>query len=270
MTGNPAAGSFFETLLSEAVGPFFLDLDDGHTIVVEVPDADDVADLDVTLSVPDQLDLLVGEDTADEILDLYATRPHSELVDLVDDIRAHFALLHPPECGWAGLVDEINRYGRAIEKDFWGRPDDLYDWVRDHDNLPWDKLLRLLPALPVGGWYHAAIADDDERARQVLEMEARGELPAPSKRPSLVGWTQEREQLTEAVELLQQVVHAIWGASPKFKGKGGRPPQRHPRPQTARDRAEEHMALIEHDDIAAQLLGDRYTRRAAPEEVTRD
>lgn len=268
---NGSAASYFETLLDEAAGPFVFHLDeDGPELVVEVPDAADVADLDSTGSVHDQLDLLVGEHLADVIAEHYARRPISELADLVDDIREHFAILIPPDAGWAYLVHEIDRYGEAIEKDLFTMPGDerLYDWVRDHLSNPWNRLLRLLPALPEGGWYYAAIADDDERAMQRLEMEQRGELPKPSKRPSLVGWTHDRELLTEAVESLGQILHGVWGASPKFKGKGGKPPARRLRPQTARDRADEYQALVEHDDISSQLLGSRYTRRIQTQEVT--
>lgn len=264
---GPAASSFFRTLLDEAAGPFVAHLDDDSpAIVVEAPESADVADLDTTVSVYDQLDLLVSEDLADDITEHYARRPFSELADLVDDIREHFGILVPPDAGWAYLVDEIDRYGAAIEKDLFAMPGDekLYDWVRDHLSNPWNRLIRLLPALPEGGWYFAAIADDDERAQQILEMEQRGELPAPSKRPSLVGWTYERAKLTELVDSQRRTEHATWGASPKFKGKGGKPPRPSPRPQTARDRVEEFQALVEHDDIASRLLGDRYTRRYTP------
>ncbi|QDQ93702.1 hypothetical protein FND50_25065 [Rhodococcus sp. WB9] len=267
---NGSVASYFETLLGEAAGPFVVHLDDdGPELVIGVPAAADVADLDTTASVHDLLDLLVGEELADVIADHFARRPISELADLVDDIREHFGILIPPDTGWAYLVSEIDRYGDAIEKDFFAMPGDerLYDWVRDHLDNPWNRLLRLLSALPEGGWYYAAIADDDERAMQRLEMEQRGELPKPSKRPSLVGWTHDRELLTEAVESLAQILHGVWGASPKFKGKGGKPPGRRPRPQTARDRAEEYQALVEHDDISSQVLGGRYKRRIQPQEV---
>ncbi|APE11008.1 hypothetical protein BO226_18880 [Rhodococcus sp. 2G] len=270
---NGSTASFFRVLLSEAVGPFVVSLDeddeDGPELIIEAPDSQDVADLDTTVSVHDQLDLLVGEDLADVITEHYARRPFSELADLVDDIREHFGILVPPDTGWPYLVDEIDRYGAAIEKDLFAMPGDerLYDWVRDHLNNPWNRLIRLLPALPEGGWYYAALGNDDERAQKILEMEQRGELPPPSKRPSLVGWTHERAQLTNMVDSLRRIEHATWGASPKFKGKGGKPPQPSPRPQTARDRVEEFQALVEHDDIASQLLGSRYTRRYTPPEV---
>ncbi|MGU3587174.1 hypothetical protein ACLBYD_28995 [Rhodococcus sp. C26F] len=270
---NGSTASFFRVLLGEAVGPFVLSLDeddeDGPELVIEAPDSTDVADLDTTVSVHDQLDLLVGDELADVILDHYARRPFSELADLVDDIREHFGILVPPDTGWAYLVDEIDRYGDAIEKDLFAMPGDerLYDWVRDHLNNPWNRLLRLLPALPEGGWYHAAIANDDERAQKILEMEQRGELPPPSKRPSLVGWTSEKALLTSILDSSRQTAHGVWAASPKFKGKGGKPPRPLPRPQTARDRVEEFQALVEHDDIASQLLGSRYTRRYTPPEV---
>lgn len=259
---NGSAASFFETLLGEAVGPFFVTLDDGTELVVDVPRVDDVADLDTTVSIHDQLDLLVSdEDTADAIARAYARRPIGELAELVDDIREHFGILIAPMCGWTYLVNEIDKYGDAIEKDLLGKPEDLYDWVRDHHAMPWNKLLRLLPALPVGGWYYAAIAGDDDRAREILALEAQGKLPKPSSRPTLVGWTIEIEKLTEIVEATRGILHGVWGASPKFTGKGGAPPRPLPRPLTARERVEEQQALLEHDDIASQLLGKRYTRR---------
>ncbi|NKU37719.1 hypothetical protein GS887_27735 [Rhodococcus hoagii] len=190
---NGSAASFFDTLVNEAVGPFFVSLDEDVEVIIEAPSGDDVAEFDTTVSVHDQLDLLVDEDTADVILDFYARRPISELADLVDDIREHFGILVPPDQGWAALVHELNRYGEAIEKDLFtiSAPKDLYDWIRDHANLPWNKLFRILPTLPRGGWYETAILDDDERADQILAMETDGNLPAPSKRPSLLGWTPE-------------------------------------------------------------------------------
>ncbi|NKT69499.1 hypothetical protein GS860_16205 [Rhodococcus hoagii] len=260
---NGSAASFFDTLVNEAVGPFFVSLDEDVEVVIEAPSGEDVAELDTTVSVHDQLDLLVDEDTADVILDFYARRPISDLADLVDDIRDHFGILVPPDQGWAALVHELNRYGEAIEKDLFtiSAPNDLYDWIRDHANLPWNKLFRILPTLPHGGWYETAILDDDERADQILAMEADGKLPAPSKRPSLLGWTPEIGLMSAMVDGVRRIEHGVWGASPKFKGKGGKPPQNLPRPQTARERAEERQTLREHDDIASQLLGKRYTRR---------
>ncbi|MBM4577777.1 hypothetical protein GS452_08775 [Rhodococcus hoagii] len=96
---NGSAASFFETLLDEAVGPFFVTLGDGTELVIEAPSSDDVAELDTTTSIHDLLDLMVGEDNADIIADAYARRPIGDLADLIDDIREHFALLVPPDPG---------------------------------------------------------------------------------------------------------------------------------------------------------------------------
>lgn len=253
-----SAASFFETLLDEAVGPFFVTLDGGTELVVEVPDAGDVADLDTTTSVHDLLDLVAGEDVADVIADAYARRPISDLADLVDDIRAHFGILTPPRYGWAYLVSELDRYGEDIDRELIDHRLNLYDWVRDHTNTPWDKLFRIIERPIDGGWYAAARGSDIELAERILEAESRGEIVAPSRIPSLVGWTTNRELMTALLELLEQILHGTYAASPKFKGKGGRPPKRHPRPKTGRDRAERVRSYRDHDEIASQLLGSRY------------
>ncbi|MDV8022260.1 hypothetical protein [Rhodococcus sp. IEGM 1330] len=252
--------SFFRTLIHEAVGPFFVTLDDAPDIVIDVPNPADVRDLDVVVSLTDQLDILVGEDMADHLSDLHSDRPISELADLVDDIREHFGLLVPPTLGWGELIDELDKYGADIERDLMDIPNAprLYDWVRDHRNTPWDQLFRLLSRMPEGGWYIAAIGSDVDRAEKMLELESKGEVPKPSSRPSLVGWTAEREKQTEMVETLRRIEHATWGASQKFKGKGGRPPKNLARPLTGRSRAEELRSFRDHDEIGAQVLGSRY------------
>ncbi|OZC55960.1 hypothetical protein CH276_28040 [Rhodococcus sp. 06-470-2] len=260
MNDDENGSSFFETLVSEAVGPFFVEIADAPDIVVDVPPSDAVAELDLVTSVTAQLDILVGEDVADQILDHFDTLPASALTDLVDDIREHFGILVAPDIGWTELIGEIDKYGVDIERDLMNIPNAprLYDWIRDHRNTPWNLLTRMLTRMPEGGWYLAAIGSDLDRAQKQLAMEADGEISSPSRRPSLVGWTSEREKQTEIVETLRRVEHGIWAASPKFKGKGGRPPKNLLRPLTARARAEELRTFADHDEIGAQVLGSRY------------
>ncbi|ROZ49387.1 hypothetical protein EEB13_05545 [Rhodococcus sp. WS3] len=255
---NGSAESFFEQLLDEAVGPFFVSAEDGSDIIVTTPAAEDIADLDTTTSLTDQLDILTGNDVADLILELYASSPVSDLAQLIDEIREHFGLLVAPSLGWAQLVDELDRYGAAIERELIDHRLDLYDWVRDHRNTPWNKLFRILAKPIEGGHYLAAISSDLDRAQKMLAMEDAGKLPKPSSRPSIIGWNSQRELLTETVETLRRIEHATYAASPKFKGRGGKAPKNFPRPRTARDVATELRSFRDHDEIGAQVLGDRY------------
>ncbi|WP_032379141.1 hypothetical protein [Rhodococcoides fascians] len=114
--------SFFRTLIHEAVGPFFVSLDDAPDTVIDVPDTDEVRDLDVVVSLADQLDILVGEGLADHLSYLHSDRAISELADLVDEMRQHCGLLVPPALGWRELIDEIDKYGAAIERDLMDIP----------------------------------------------------------------------------------------------------------------------------------------------------
>lgn len=247
------AGGFFEQLLGEAVGPLFTD----HGTVLP-PAGEDVALLDRTVSVADQLDL-VAPDIADEVLDAFADRPISELAEFVDGVRVHFGVLVAPACGWAELVATIDRYGPAIEKDLalYMSGECLYAWVRDHEWQPWDRLLRLLDALPPGGHFSAARASDIELAERIAELEAEGHIDPPSSTPSLVGWTDQKAAYEEMNERLARIEHAIVAMSMKVK-RPPRPPKPRARPRTARDRVDEVRMWREHDEIASQLLGDRY------------
>lgn len=255
---NGPTDSYFEILLDEAVGPFFVTVGKGIDLVIDVPAADSVAELDSIVSVHTMLDALAGEETADVIADAYARRPISDLVDFVDDIREHFGILVAPDAGWAHLVEELNNYGVAIERELIDHRLNLYDWVRDHRNTPWNKLFRILSRPIDGGYYIGEVSSDIDRAKRMLEKEEKGELPKPSPRPSIIGWDSPRELLTEAVETLRRIEHATYAASPKFKGKGGKAPKNFLRPRTARDVAKELRSFADHDEIGAQVLGDRY------------
>ncbi|ETT26241.1 hypothetical protein RR21198_3119 [Rhodococcus rhodochrous ATCC 21198] len=256
--------SFFEQVLAEAAGPFSLDLD-GRTVVVDVPAADGACALDTAVTPTEQLDALVGEDLADDILDVYEERPVSELVTLIDKIRAHFGLLVPPLGGFLRLVETLDLYGEAIERDLIDRHLNLYDWVREHEKTPWDKLFRFLERPIEGGYYTAALAADLELAERHAKWEAEHGKPAGVGRPSLVGWTRDRDTDTAILETLRRIEAAVFQASPKFKGRGPKTPRPLPRPLTARERYEKYRLYVEHDDIASKVLGSRYKRLSLPD-----
>lgn len=254
---------FFEEFLREAAGPYILDLD-GEKIVIEAPSGDDVCALDTATTPTEQLDALVGEDLADDILDVYEDRPASELIDLVDDIRLHFGALVPPLGGFLRVVETLDLYGEDIERDLIDVHLNLYDWVRDHLNTPWAKLFRFLDRPIEGGWYTAAVATDVDLAARLLQLEEDGKAPPRSKRPSMVGWDRNRETLTAILETLQQIAAGQYDTSLKVKRRV-KPPRPQPRPLTARERVKQYRLYVEHDEIASQMLGSRYKRLTLPD-----
>lgn len=253
--------SFFDDLYAEAAAPLLISLDPECTVTVAVPDGDLVADLDDVAGPVETLEVLLdadddpdGADDLDELLDRYRTA--ADLACLADAIREHFALAVAPADGWAGLVDMLDRWGWGIEWDLLHLPNGptLGDFVRDPTRWPWTLLDRVLELLPQGSGYWAALMDDDELAEDQHNQEQRGRKRAPSTRPPLLGWTREAQRQTDLIDVARQGVHATWGASPKFKGKGGRPPKASPRPRGAYQRVGRRRLLVEHDEIVGMLL----------------
>ena len=263
-TDPPA--SFFETLLSEAVGPYFFDLD-GTEVVIPVPTADAVCDLDLAVSVHEQFEALVDDDElADDILDVFTEKPVGEFVTLVDEIRSHFGVLVPPDGGFWRVVETLDLYGEDIERDLIGLGLNLYDWVRDHEDTPWAKLFRILERPPEGGWFTAALASDIELAERIAKRKKEsGEQQSSPARPPLVGWTRDRDTNTAILETLRRIEASIFQASPKVKGRGPKTPRNMLRPLTAQERYEKYRLYVEHDDIASKVLGSRYKRLSLPD-----
>lgn len=234
-----------------------------HRVVVEVPASDDVCGLDDDDSPQAVLDLLTG-DAYDDLLDLLDEMPAAAMTELADEVARHFAVLHRPPAGITAVVDDLNRYGPGLEFDLAERGLDLHDWVRDPARHPWAKLLRLADRLPPGSHYAAARALDVDLATEIALARREKRLPPPSKAPALEGWTAEVSLLQQVVDVLRGVEHAVWGASPKFKGKGGTPPKPGLRPRTAADTVRTAEQLAQHDTLASQLLGDRYRPPSGP------
>lgn len=264
---QPAAPSFFDTLLTETLDPLSLAVGDLE-LVVEVPDGDQVSDLDAAVTPSDVLEVLLApldddgeqhpddEAALDELFDELDEQPAGVLLDLVDQVRAHFALTVSPPEGWDALVDMLDRFGAGIEWDLITLPNAprLHDFLRDPRRHPWGLLYRLLPYLPQGGGYWAAVQADEELAEAQVDAEKRGHKPKNSKHPPLLGWTPQAERETAILDLLRQEVHATWGASSKFKGKGGTPPKPLPRPRSAQSWVRRRLLLEEHDEIVDMLL----------------
>lgn len=256
---------FFRDFLDECVGPYVVtvgdveyELDAPPPIIGDALDAED--------SYTDLLDCLVDDDeVADELLDHFSSRPHSALVDFVEGALDHWALVNPPRAGFRRVISELERYGAAIEFDLRDMLlVDLSDFVTDPARWPWSKFMRYLDGIGQypGHHYTSALALDVELAEAVAEQKAEDEkngIRRPERRPALIGWTSERAELVKIFDSTRRVEHAAWGASPKFRGKGGKGPKRSPHPRVAADLIEARRLRLEHDTIAGKMLGRRFT-----------
>lgn len=227
--------------MAQAVAPLHLELQDGDDTagwIVEAVDPDGVCELDTLTHPVDVLDALLGEDLAEEILDVLDPKPWPVTVGLVARVRGHFHLPELPPGMWTHLVEQIDLYGDDIEADFFDRGTDLLDWFRGR--RPWPQLHRLLRRMPEGCRYRAAVLDDDELARERI---AAGLVATSSKRPPLLGETQDRAYLRALVTAVQRVEFATYAAV--VGKKAGQPPRPLLGPETAEDRVKDQIADVE-------------------------
>jgi hypothetical protein len=258
---GPTPGeSFFTEYLDEVVGPFVVVVGSyEYTLDAPAPTIGDL--LDVDGSVFDMIDELCTEtDVADDLLEHFESRPVSEAQAFVEAALDHWGLVDPPRDGFARVCTELDKFGDAIEYDLELIGVDLRDYVLGRRT--WAQLMRYLAKMPVGGHYSAALAGDLElaiaRAERAAADKAAG-IKAPDKAPSLVGWTPELAKLYDLVDSQRATTHAVWGASTKFKGKGGKAPRPARRPNTADARVATMLLKKEHDEVAGAMLGKRYS-----------
>lgn len=258
------APSLWEDFTEQAVRPFVIALpdpdppDDEPAAVLEwtirAPDRDGVAGLDDDPRPLDQLaDLIGNEQVADDVLDALGALGWDVTLDLLADVRTHFALPDLPAGLWTHLVEQIDCYGEAIEADLalggrgYSGGADLLDWFRGL--RPWPQLARLLRRLPEGSRYVAAVLDDEDLAAE--RIAAGIEPPTPRKRPPLEGETQDRMLLRALVSGIHRVEHAVYAA--QAGKKAGKPPRPLPGPDTADDRVRSRVADAELEDLFDRL-----------------
>lgn len=247
-----SAGSLFEERQAEAVAPFTieLDTDDGlRTWTVEAVDSDGVCELDELEHPLDVVEALLGDELGEDVVDELEILPWSRTRELARDLRAHFSLPDLPPGLWTFLVEQIDLYGDAIDRDLalggrgytggW----DLLDWFRGR--RPWPQLARLIGGLPEGSRYSAAILDDEELAAERLE---RGEERTGRSTPPLVGETYDRALLRALVSGMGRVEYAVYAAA-AGKKRTGSPPKALPGPETAEDRLREAIGLAQVEEI---------------------
>lgn len=247
------ADSLFEEFMAEAVEPLHLELPDGDDTAawtLHAVDSDGVVDLDDLTNPRDIVDALVGDELADDVIDVLAVLSWDHTLDTADRLRSHFALDELPSGMWANLVDQIDIYGAAIESDLADRSIDLLDFFRGR--RPWQQLARMLPRLPEGSRYRAALLDDDELALERLEAESGDDQPKPT-RPPLVGETQDRALLRQVVSFLRRIEHGVYNAQAP-RNKRTRPPEPLKGPETAEDRIRDLVGDAEVEEIFDQVI----------------
>lgn len=124
----------------------------------------------------------------------------------------------------------------------------------------WTLMLDIIDRLPAHSWYAAAVSMDEEHARMMAESiaarQASGEEEAKSTGPSLTTWTPEVAMLTNLLDAVRGVQHAVFAA--QHGKKAGEPPKPSPRPITplerALKRAEYDRRKAKHESLVQRML----------------
>lgn len=124
----------------------------------------------------------------------------------------------------------------------------------------WTLLLDVLDRLPAHSWYAATVSMDEDHARMMAEaIQARqdaGEEPS-SKGPALTTWTPEVAVMTNILDAVRGVQHAVVAVQAP-KGKSPEPPKPSPRPVTPLERAlklaEYNRRKSSHEALVARML----------------
>lgn len=152
----------------------------------------------------------------------------------------------------------VDKYRAAIASDLQTHAGaDLGDLWRARR---WQHLVDLVDRLPAHSWYAATVSMDEEHARMMAEsiIKAREANPdsQEAKGPSLTGWTPEVAALTNVLDAVRGVQHAIIAVNAGKKAP--EPPAPAPRPVTplesALKRAEFARRKAAHDALAARVL----------------
>jgi hypothetical protein len=124
----------------------------------------------------------------------------------------------------------------------------------------WTRLLDLIDRLPSHSQYAAAASMDEEHAEMLAEaLAARAAESDDDKNsgPALTGWTPEVAVMTNVLDAVRQVTHAIVAVNSE-KGKTPESPKPAPRPVTplerAMRRAEFQRKKGAHERLVARLL----------------
>lgn len=224
--------------------------------------------------------------------DPFAVRHHGEYIALPDPRTQHYQwvlmalhLGHVP-----GTPDDIPEWKRQIVFERWCAAWDLPDfnnarrlaYLVDNYRAPisvdlqtyarqdlgdlwrarrWNLLLEILDRLPSHSWYSATVSMDEEHAKMLADamskqVDETGEMPK-SKGPALTTWTPEVAALTNILDAVRGVQHAVVAVQAP-KGKAPEPPKPSPRPSTPLEAAmklmEHRRKKAKHESLVARLL----------------
>jgi len=217
-------------------------------------------------------------------------RHHGELIPLPDPRAKHYQWVlmvlnvgHVPEtpgnipdwkrrlvferwCAAWDLPDFRNAQRLAYLVDNY-RPSIAYDLhVHAHSDLGelwrarrWTMILDILDRLPAHSWYASSVSMDEDHARMMAEaivaQNQDGERESHSG-PSLTTWTPEVAALTNLLDAVRGVQHAV--VAVQAGKRAGEPPKPAPRPTTpleqALKRAEHQRRKAKHEDLVARLV----------------
>ena len=221
----------------------------------------------------------------------FAVRHHGEIIPLPDPRAMHYQevlaalhLRHAPR-----TPGDLKEWQRVLVFERWCAAWDLPDFrsaqrlaylvdhyrpaiandmqVHAHLDLGalwrarrWTLLLDVIDRLPAHSWYAASVSMDEEHARMMAESIAArrsdGE-DTSSKGPALTTWTPEVAALTNLLDAVRGVQHAVVAVQAP-KGKAPEPPKPAPRPITplerALKRAEYDRRKASHETLVARML----------------
>lgn len=125
----------------------------------------------------------------------------------------------------------------------------------------WILLLDLIDRLPAHSWYASAVSMDEDHAKMMAESIAAQKRDKnnedKSNGPSLTTWTPEVAAITNVLDAVRGVQHAIVAVN-SAKGKAPEPPKPAQRPITPLEKAirrvEYDTRKAAHDALAARVL----------------
>lgn len=151
----------------------------------------------------------------------------------------------------------MSRHGTAIEADFarWYPGTSAAALWRDRE---WGRLMTLVDHLPANTHYHAALSQDEEHARMLVEAETQskkdGTWREPSKHPSMTSWSPEVAAITAVTDAVNHLAY-VFG---KANGGSGNPPKPLPRPTSVMEKVRLRTRAAAHAILVRRMLPHQF------------